>query len=280
MINWFPGHMAKTYRQLRDMLKVIDVGIMILDARIPNTSMSEELVSLLGNKPILLLLNKCDLADKENLSNWELKFKKESFKTLRINASTGMGVNKIINIIEEDILKEKIEKAKEKGLSLKPYKIAILGIPNSGKSSLVNRLMKEKKTVVKNKPGVTRQITWTRLTDELLLLDTPGLLWPKLSQEDALNLAFTGAIPDDNLDLLDIAYRLLKFLKVNYPIKLKEVYNLKNIEIPEIELIEEIGRLKGKLQKGGTVDLFQTAILIIKDLRTGKIGEISFEKSR
>lgn len=276
MVNWFPGHMAKAFRHLSKTIKVIDIGLIILDSRIIKTSLSKDIISLLKDKPKLFLFNKCDISDKEILNNWEKHFQKLDYPYLKINANLGKGTNKIIPKIEE-ILKEEIKKANEKGITLKPYKIAILGIPNSGKSSLVNKLIGKKAKEVKNKPGTTKEISWTSLGGSLVMLDTPGLLWPRLSEKESLNLAFTGAIPDSNLDLLNICYKLIDFLKDNYPNKLKKAYNLTNISKDSLDVINDIGTKKGKLLKGGITDLEQTAILILKDLRMGKIGEISFE---
>ena len=274
-INWFPGHMAKTYKELKDKLKVVDLSVIIIDSRAPKVCFFKELKELVKNKPVLLLFNKIDLCDVKKLDSIILEYKKDGYHSLKIDCKTNLGISSIKNLIEKEILKEKIEKARLKNLNIKPYKIAILGIPNSGKSTLINRINKKNKVIVKNLAGTTKDISWTRLDDDFLLLDTPGLLWPKLNDSDALKLAYLGSIPDDNLDTYLISYNLIKDLIKFYPGNIFKKYGVSEDYNPE-EIIKAIGLKKGCLLKGGVVDLETVSKLILKDLRSGLIGKVTF----
>ena len=215
-INWYPGHMVKTKRQIIEDLKLIDIVIELLDARIPISSRNPDIQSIVKNKKKIILLNKADLADDVENAKWVKLLSKEA-PVILTDANSGEGINKLINKIEEVSSEEK-EKQLARGRINKTIRVMILGIPNVGKSSLINRLAKKTLTVVGNKPGVTKQKQWIRIARDQELLDTPGVLWPKFQNEEiALNLAFTGTIKDDILETTEIAYELIKRLYKNYP---------------------------------------------------------------
>ena len=211
-INWYPGHMAKTRREIEQDLKLIDVVIELLDARIPLSSRNPEIKKITNNKKKIIILNKSDMADEEMTKKWVAALSKEA-KVLVTDANSGKGIEKVSKAIDE-IMKDEVEKQKARGIKNKTIRVMILGIPNVGKSSFINRISKKSALVVGNRPGVTRQKQWIRIGNNQELLDTPGVLWPKFeSNEVALNLAFTGSIKDDLLEIVDIAY---DFLKLNF----------------------------------------------------------------
>ena len=289
-INWYPGHMAKTKRQIIDDLRLIDVVVEILDARIPISSRNPDIEELIKNKSKLIVLNKFDLADQEQNNKWIQYFKRNGIEAVLVNSNTGEGINQAIKKIEEIYRKDE-QKYENKGRIGKAIRVMILGIPNVGKSSFINRLTKKNSATVGNKPGVTRQKQWVRIHQNIELLDTPGVLWPKFeSEEVALNLAYTGTIKDDILESLEIGFSLLKKLVKDYSNSLMERYK---IEKKELEIIEEnedleenekileimhlIGKKRGAIISGGNIDEEKTAKIILEDFRSGKIGRITLE---
>ena len=285
VISWYPGHMAKTKRQIIEDLKLIDIVIELLDARIPISSRNPDIQSIVKNKKKIILLNKADLADDVENAKW-VKFLSKEAPVILTDANSGEGINKLINKIEEVSSEEK-EKQLARGRINKTIRVMILGIPNVGKSSLINRLAKKTLTVVGNKPGVTKQKQWIRIARDQELLDTPGVLWPKFQNEEiALNLAFTGTIKDDILETTEIAYELIKRLYKNYPNNIIERYNIENDKIDNIsnssnfayELMKLIGKKRGAIASGGTIDEEKTANIILNDLRAGKLGKITLER--
>jgi len=283
-INWFPGHMAKTRRQISEDLKLIDIVIELLDARIPMASRNPDIKEITKNKKRIILLNKCDLADNELNKKWVSILSKEA-PTILTDSNSGRGVDKVLKKIEE-IMEPEQEKWRAKGLKNKTIRVMILGIPNVGKSSFINRIAKKNSTVVGNKPGVTKQKQWIRLSKNIELLDTPGVLWPKFDDnETALNLAFTGTIKDDILELIEIAYELLKRLYTSEKDKLMLRYKLEETDIAQIEskenkvyeLMKVIGRKRGAIISGGEVDDEKVARIVIEDFRSGKLGNITLE---
>ena len=289
-INWYPGHMAKTKREIAQDLKLIDVVIEILDARIPKSSQNPDIKSIIEKKKKIILLNKCDLADEAETKKWKEQFEKNGQVVVLINANDGKGTNQVISKIEE-VMKEEIEENEKKGRVGKIIRVLILGIPNVGKSSFINRMSKKTTAKVGNKPGVTTQKQWIRVAKNIELLDTPGVLWPKFESEKVgLNLAFTGSIKDDILDKEEISFYLLKFLIENYIDLLGTKYNLNIEEINEklnnyedknqviLEMIEQIGRRRGALVSGGRVDNSKVANILLQDFREAKIGRITLEK--
>ena len=284
-INWYPGHMAKTKKQIMDDLKLIDVVIELLDARIPVSSRNPDIKSITNNKRKIILLNKCDLADQKTNEAWVNKLSKEA-PTILTDASSGRGIDKVNKKIEE-LMKEELERQAARGRKNKTIRVMIIGIPNVGKSSFINRIAKKNTAEVGNRPGVTRQKQWIRIGKNQELLDTPGVLWPKFeSEEVALNLAFTGTIKDDLIERIEVAYELLKVLYKDYKKELFERYKINNVDEEAIEkssnpmytLMQMIGQKRGALISGGDTDDEKVARIILDDFRSCKIGKISLEK--
>lgn len=284
-INWYPGHMAKTRRQITEDLKLIDIVIELLDARIPLASRNPDIQKLTKGKKKIILLNKADLADKDATQKWITELQKEA-PTLAVDSNSGKGIDKALKIVN-DLMEEEIERQKQRGRVNKTIRVMILGIPNVGKSSFINRISKKTTMEVGNKPGVTKQKQWIRIGKNVELLDTPGVLWPKFdSQEVAQNLAFTGTIKDDILDRIEIAYELLKILYDKHKEKLLERYKISEQEIKEIEndenmiysLMQIIGHKRGALIRGGEIDDEKVARIILEDFRTCRIGRITLEE--
>ena len=289
-INWYPGHMAKTKRQIIDDLRIIDVVIEILDARIPISSQNPDMKQLIKNKKRIIVLNKSDLADERETSRWIQKFKSKNSSAISVCSNSGNGINSVIKEIEK-LMQEEIEINRQKGRTGKSIRVLILGIPNVGKSSFINRISKKNSMQVGNKPGVTKQKQWIRLSNNIELLDTPGVLWPKFeSEEVGLNLAFTGTIKDDILPKVEIAYRLLKFIIENHLENVLERYKLTKEEVEEIlnkhdeennkiyEVMCLIGKKRGCIVSGGNIDDEKTANIILDDFRNCKLGRITLEK--
>jgi ribosome biogenesis GTPase A len=278
-IQWFPGHMAKAKREVQEKLKLIDIVFELVDARIPMSSRNPMIDEILVNKPRIMLLNKADMADEEITKQWIAFFQKQHIKALAIDSQGGTGIKQIVAAAKE-MLKPKFEKMMAKGIK-KPraMRALIVGIPNVGKSTLINRLAGKHIAKTGDKPGVTKAQQWIKVGKEMELLDTPGILWPKFEDEEVgLKLATTGAIKDTILNLQDVAVYALNFLKQHYPERLKERYSL--AEIPEdiVALFDEIGRRRGCLMSGGLVDYDKVAELVLREIRTEKLGRLSFEK--
>ena len=277
--------MAKTRRQIIEDLKLIDVVIELLDSRIPMSSRNPDIAEITKNKKRIILLNKCDLSDEKTNQRWVEKLSKEA-PTLLTDSNSGKGIDKVTKKIDE-IMEEEKQRQAARGRINKTIRVMILGIPNVGKSSFINRISKKTTMEVGNRPGVTKQKQWIRISKTQELLDTPGVLWPKFeSQETALNLAFTGTIKDDLLERVEVAYELLKILEKDYLENLKERYKISNEEYENIqnmpnstyELMKLIGRKRGALVSGGNTDDEKIARIILDDFRNCKIGKISLEK--
>ena len=283
-INWYPGHMAKTKRQIENDLKLIDVVIELIDSRIPISSRNPDIKKLISNKKRVIVLNKSDMADDSQNKKWAEKLSKEA-PTVIADCNSGRGVDKISKRIDE-LMKDEIEKQKARGRINKTIRVMILGIPNVGKSTLINKMAKSNRVAASNKPGVTRQNQWIRISKNQELLDTPGVLWPKFNDEVGLNLAYTGSIKDDILETTEIAYELLKKLVENYKDDVLSRYNITKEEYEDIlkngnptyELMQFIARKRGALVQGGTVDEEKVARIIINDFRACKIGRITLER--
>ena len=289
-INWYPGHMAKTKREIKEDLKLIDVVIEILDARIPISSRNPDMKEIIENKKKIVILNKCDLADKNQNERWVKHYKENGIPAILINSNTGEGIKNVIPEIEK-IMEDEIKKSDKKGRVGRIIRVLVLGISNVGKSSFINRISQKTSAKVGNKPGVTVRKQWIRIKNNIELLDTPGVLWPKFqSQEVALNLSYTGTIKDEVLDKEDIAFNLIKKLKKEYLDLLYNAYNLDKEQTNSIlEKIEDeneqilklmniMGRKRGTLISGGNVDLSKISDIILRDFRTAKIGKITLEK--
>ena len=289
-INWFPGHMAKTRRQIEEDLKLVDIVIELLDSRIPISSQNPDLKRILKNKTVIKVLNKSDLADNNETKKWKEYFGKQGIQAVIVNSNSGQGIDETIRKIE-DVMKEKLEMLYEKGRTGRKIRAMIVGIPNVGKSSFINRIAKKNSAEVGNKPGVTKSKQWIRINDKVELLDTPGVLWPKFENEEvALNLSFTGTIKDDILAQTEIAYQLLKYLLNNYIDRVCERYNFQKEELKTTlsqendeniniyEIMQIIGKRRGALISGGNIDDEKTSKIILDDFRSGKLGNITLEK--
>ena len=284
-INWYPGHMFKTKKQIISDLKLIDVVVELLDARIPISSRNPDIAEIIKGKKKIILLNKSDLADEESNKKWVSYFTKEA-TTILTDASTGRGINSLTKAIDR-IMQDEKEKQAARGRINKTTRVMILGIPNVGKSSLINRLNKKVVAEVGNRPGVTKEKQWIRIGNNQELLDTPGVLWPKFeSKEVALNLAFTGTIKDDIIEKTEVAFELLKVLYKDYLDNLKNRYKLTDEDIEQVRnsnnyaytLMQIIAKKRGCLLSGGKIDDEKVSGIILDDFRSGKIGRITLEK--
>ena len=284
-INWYPGHMAKTKREILENMKIIDVVIELLDSRIPLSSRNPDIKEIAKNKKKIIILNKIDLADDNLTKKWQNEFSKEA-ECMLTDSNSGKGVDKVSKKIDE-IMEEEKRKQAERGRINKTTRVMILGIPNVGKSSFINRISNKKSLEVANRPGVTKKNQWIRIGKNQELLDTPGVLWPKFdNNEVSLNLAFTGTIKDDILELTEIAYELLKKLMIDYDKKVMERYKISNDELNEIksnsnyiyELMKTIAKKRGALIAGGKTDDEKVSRIILDDFRSGRLGKITLEK--
>lgn len=279
-IQWFPGHMKKAKQLVEDNLKLVDVVIELLDARIPASSANPMLKEIIANKPCLVALNKADLADPVMTKRWLEYFKSQGVPAVAIDSMTGKGSKQLIKQTEE-LARAKTEKLVSKGANARKARVMILGIPNVGKSSLINRLAGAVKAKAADKPGVTRAKQWIRIGKELDLLDTPGILWPKFEDMNVgLKLAFTGAVNDEVYDMEQVTGLLLETLHRDYPERLRERFKFKDgQDLPEeaAALMEAIGRKRGCLLKGGIIDLEKVQHIVLNEFRAGKLGIVSLD---
>lgn len=276
-INWYPGHMKKTKDLVRDNLKLVDVVVELLDARIPFSSKNPDIDKLAGNKPRVVILNKSDLADKSKLDMWIRYYKNQGIKAIPVDTLKGVGVNRLVEECK-NVVKDKMNALKEKGRKERPVRVMIVGVPNVGKSSIINKLTGRKSAITGDKPGVTKGKQWVRLKGNLELLDTPGILWPKFEdQEVALNLAFCRSIKDEILDIETLALRLIRKLMEIEPQKLKERYKLENLGETDIETMDMIGRKRGFITGRKELDYTRITTTVLNEFRDGKIGKISLE---
>ena len=288
-INWYPGHMAKTRRQIIEDLKIVDIVIELLDARIPISSQNPDIAEIIKGKKKIVVLNKCDLADEKENQKWLAYFENKNIPAVLVDSNSGKGIDNVVKKIEK-VMEEEKEKQAEKGRVGRKIRAMILGIPNVGKSSFINRISKRTTAEVGNKPGVTKKKQWIRINEKVELLDTPGVLWPKFESEDvALKLAFTGTIKEDVLERTEVAYSLVKFLLENARENLCNRYELTNEYIEEVlnrdnpenfniyEIMLEIGRKRGCVISGGNIDEEKTAKIILDEFKNGKLGRITLE---
>ena len=287
-INWYPGHMFKTKKQIIEDIKLIDIVIELLDARIPVSSRNPDMQRIIQNKKRIVLLNKCDLAEDIETKKWIEFYKNNGITAIACDSNLGKGINEITRNIEELMQEERL-KAEEKGRIKKNIRVMILGIPNVGKSSLINRLGGKKIATVGNKPGVTKQKQWVRIANNIELLDTPGVLWPKFEDEKvALNLSYTGSIKDEVIEEVEVAFKLLILLYNQYLNRLMDRYKISQSELENIKAEDEneevynlmklIGKKRGAVVSGGEIDDVKTANIILNDFRSGKLGKITLEK--
>ncbi len=277
-INWYPGHMKKTKELVQNNLKMVDVVIELLDARIPYSSRNPQIDSIVGDKPRVVVLNKSDLANPANLSKWVNYYAKRGIKAIPVSTTKGNGVNKIVEECK-NVTKEMMDNLKAKGRQERAIRLMIVGIPNVGKSTLINKLTGRKSTVTGDKPGVTKCKQWVRLKGNLELLDTPGILWPKFEDQDvALNLAFSRAIKDEILDIDTLGLKFIEKLMEIEPEKLKARYKLEELGETPLETMEMIGRKRGFILGRQELDYTRIAQTVLNEYREGKIGQISLEE--
>ncbi|QHS22229.1 ribosome biogenesis GTPase YlqF [Virgibacillus sp. MSP4-1] len=277
-IQWFPGHMAKAKREVEEKLKLVDFVIELVDARVPKSSQNPMLQDVLADKDKLVLLMKKDLADPEVTKEWEDHFDHLGTPHLAVNVQEQKDIQTLIKKAKT-IGEQKLERLTQKGVKPRPIRAMIVGIPNVGKSTLINRLVNKKIAQTGDRPGVTKSQTWMKVKKDFELLDTPGILWPKFEDEEVgLKLAAIGTIKDQLLHLDDVAVFVLKFFKQYYPAQLKERYGI-NLDAEDIvSWFDEIGKKRGCLASGGMIDYEKTADVIIRDLRTGKLGLFTFDR--
>lgn len=274
-IQWFPGHMTKTKRLIEANIKMVDAVVEIVDARIPESSRNPILPALIGEKPKIMILNKCDYADENVSRQWQKTYEKQGYTVMLCDCRSGKGIKAFVPTMK-NLLSELLARRQAKGMVGKSLRIMVVGIPNVGKSSFINRLANSKKTKVEDRPGVTRGKQWVTLDKDIELLDMPGILWPKFDDQNvAVKLAYTGAIKDDVMDLENLAFHLTEYLKENYSDNLKERFKLDSLEG---NLVQQIARKRGMLISGGEADTERAAVAVIDEFRSGKIGKISLEK--
>lgn len=277
-INWYPGHMKKTRELVQNNLKLVDIVIELLDARIPFSSKNPEIDKIVGDKPRIVLLNKSDMCERRDLDEWIRYYEKQGIKAILINAMNGQGINKVISECGVQT-KDMMEKFNEKGRKARGIRLMIVGVPNVGKSSLINKLSGRRSTQTGDRPGVTKGKQWVKIRGNMELLDTPGILWPKFEdQEVALNLAFTRAIKDEILDVETLGLRLIEKLQSIAPEKLCERYKLVSVAETPLETMEAIGRKRGFIMGNKELDYTRIATTVLNEFRDGKIGKIVLEK--
>ena len=279
-IQWFPGHMTKTKRQIQSSLKLVDAVAEIIDARIPVSSRNPDLAKLVQNKPRVILLNKCDMANQTATKMWIDYFKKQSLVAIPVDCKSGRGLDKFAPAVNT-VMSHKIARLKEKGMVNPTIRIMIVGIPNVGKSSFINKMVKKNRAKVEDRPGVTRDNQWYTIAKNLEMLDTPGVLWPKFDDKTVgEHLAFTGAVKDQILDIELLAVRLLDFIKELKPADFITRFKLENEDIENIdsyELLKMIGKKRGMLVSGGEIDTERAAIMLLDEFRSAKLGRITVE---
>ncbi len=277
-IQWYPGHMTKTRRMIAENLKMVDVVAEIVDARIPISSRNPDIDDLVGSKPRLIILNRADQADPNMNKAWAEYFRGKGFAVLETDANSGKGVGQFSPMVRT-LLKDQIAAWSAKGLVGRKVRAMVVGVPNVGKSTFINKVAKKKSAIAQNRPGVTRGKQWVTVDNSLELLDTPGILWPKFEDQSiGLNLAYTGAVKDDIMDLEELASNLMALLSSRYPEAIKTRYK---IELPEgaqgWELLEAAGRKRGFLISGGEVNLERMSRVLLEEYRSGKLGRFTLE---
>lgn len=277
-INWYPGHMKKTKDLIQENLKLVDVVVEVLDARIPVSSKNPQMDVLFAGKPRILVFNKMDLADRKVLKGFEEHYRREGHRVVGINSLSGKGVKQLLTEIQL-AARGLFQKLERKGMRRRAVRTMIIGIPNVGKSSLINKLVGRKSAKTGDKPGVTRGKQWVRIRKDIELFDTPGILWPKIEDPSmALKLALTGAIKDELIPFTEAACWLSGFLKSHYPGMLSERYKGLEESLGDREILESIGRIRGKLLKKGEIDMEQAAFVLVDDFRSGQLGPIILDR--
>lgn len=277
-INWYPGHMAKAKRLIKEQLNYIDVVYEVIDARMPYSSKMQDMDELLQNKPRILVMTKMDLCDKVETEKWMKYYEKEGYIVVPLDLEHTSNLKPLLKATEE-IVKDTVQKRLDKGMLKRRTRILIIGIPNVGKSTLINRLVGKKAVDTGNRPGITKQVNWIRINEDLELLDTPGILWPKLEQERvAFNLASLTAIREEILPLFQVIEYILNTLYKYYPEKLKERYGIEEIDEDVVDTLDKIGKKRGCLIKGGEIDYDKVFAIIVNDIKNGYFQNITFDR--
>lgn len=276
-INWYPGHMKKTKEEIKNSLKLVDIVLEVIDARIPKSSRNPLISEITEKKDRIIIMNKTDLSDPVENEKWIKKFADDGIRAIKMNAKEKINTKEIYNIAKE-ILFEKFKKNEEKNIENENIRMMVVGIPNSGKSTFINNIAKRKGARVGNRPGVTQQKQWIKTKENILLLDTPGVLWPKFDGQTGLNLSFTNAIKDEILNIEELCLKFIEFMKEFYPKNLEERYKIDSNKTA-LEIYEEIGIKRGAIIRKGEVDYTRCANLIFNDFRSGKLGRITIEKA-
>ncbi|MDO4744364.1 MAG: ribosome biogenesis GTPase YlqF [Clostridia bacterium] len=279
VLQWFPGHMAKTRRLITDCLKLVDVVIELVDARLPLSSRNPEIDKIVGHRPRVLVLNKSDIADGEANLKWLKYFEDKGVATILMDSQSGKGLKNLDTAIDR-VLAEKFEKERQKGMQRRAVKMMVVGIPNVGKSSFINRLSGRAATKVGDRPGVTTAKQWIKVAGKYEILDTPGILWPKFEDpEVGKRIAYTGGIKDEIMDIEELAFYLVGYLRNNYPDMLKDRFKItENMDdYEDFELLELIGKKRGCIVSGGNIDTLRASNLILDEFRSAKIGKITLE---
>lgn len=277
-VQWFPGHMAKTRRLIKESLPFVDLVTEIVDARIPLSSSNPELAEMIGSKPRIVLLNKCDVADEKTTAKWVEYYKKNGMYALPVDCRSGKGLNAYLPLVRE-VLKDKIQRNTDKGMVGKPLRVMVVGIPNTGKSSFINKMAGRNRAKVADKPGVTRSNSWFAVGNGVELLDTPGVLWPKFEDKEVGDkLAFIGSVKDEIFDSETLAVRLINVLRNGYSDRLTERFKITGFDDKEdYEILEMIGRKRGMLISGGEIDCERASVMLLDEYRGGKLGRLSLE---
>ena len=278
-LQWFPGHMAKTRRMISDNLKLVDVVVELLDARLPLSSRNPEIDKIAGDKPRVLVLNKADIADQKATKAWIEYFKNCGLVTIAVDSQSGKGFSALSPAIDS-VIKERFERDRARGIQRHAVKLMVVGIPNVGKSSFINRLSGRSAAKTGDRPGITTTKQWIRIAGKYELLDTPGILWPKFeSEEVARRIAFTGGIRDEIIDIEELACYLIEYLARNYSESIIERFKLneEDLELEMFDLLEQIGRKRGCVVSGGNIDTYRAAALVLDEFRSAKIGAITLE---
>ncbi len=277
-IQWFPGHMTKTRRQMEKELALVDAVAEIIDARIPASSRNPDIPKIIGNKPMLVILNKCDMADTSVTAEWIKWFESNGINAIAVDCRTGKGLDKFVPRVKE-ILCDKLRTNAQKGMAGKPLRLMVVGIPNVGKSTFINRMAGVNKAKTANRPGVTRGNQWFTVDKQLELLDTPGVLWPKFEDKHlGERLAFTGAVKDNVVDVEWLGMSLLEKIKAYYPVLLTERYGELDFSLDSYDLLAQIAKKRGFMVRGGESDTLRAATMLLEEFRNVKIGKISLER--
>ena len=277
-IQWFPGHMTKTRRKIQEILPIIDAVAEIVDARIPISSRNPDLLDIIKDKPLMILLNKCEMADPKETAKWIDYYKSLGVSAVPIDCKTGKGIGNFKEMVKTT-LADKLEVFRSKGMVGKPLRVMVVGIPNVGKSTFINSIAGKGRVKAENRPGVTRGNQWVTIDKQLELLDTPGVLWPKFEDQTVgERLAFTGAVKDAVLDIELLAVRLIENLKENYPELLVQRYKIEDLEADPYDILCEIGKKRGMMIHGGETDTERAANMLLEEYRNCKIGRISLER--